>query len=158
MDFKYDRIFNGWILFGILIGVSFRVWENGVYGMCSAGILILLSFCLLFPVYRIGGIGAGDVKLFIMVGSFVSADFLLHVIIFSFLLGAVFSIGKIISEDNFRERLGYFFSYLTEVFCTRQWKFYGEDIIEDSRKYRSNKIHFALPICISVMLGLGGLF
>lgn len=158
MDFKYDRIFNGWIIFGILIGLSFRFRENGVYGVCGAGILMLLSFCIFYPIYKIGGIGAGDVKLFIMVGSFVSADFLLHVFLVSFLFGAMFSIGKMISEENFWERLQYFFSYLTDVFYTRQWKFYGEEFIQDYEKRQSNKIHFALPICISVMLGLGGLF
>lgn len=158
MDFLYDKIFNGWIVFGILIGLFFRTWENGLYGICDAGISMTISFCILFPIYKIGGIGAGDVKLFMLVGSFVTTDFLLHVIVCSFILGAVFSIGKIISEENFRERAENFFSYLRAVFYTGQWKFYGEHMRQDYQKYQSNKIHFALPVFISVMLGLGGLF
>ena len=158
MDFKYDRIYNGWILFGILLGLSFRVWENGWRGICSAAASMLFSFCLLYPIYKIGGLGAGDVKLFALTGSFLTANRLLYVIIFSFVIGAVISIGKIISEGNFKERMQYLFSYLLDVLCTGQWKLYGENLAQDSRKYKSGKIHFALPICLSVMFGLGGLF
>ena len=158
MDFQYNRIFNGWILFGILIGLFFRVRENGLYGIYGAGISMALSFGILFPVYKIGGIGAGDVKLFVMIGSFVSADFLLHAILYSFVIGGALSIGKIVLEENFRERMQYFLSYLRDVFCKRQWKFYGEDMIENYRSYQSNKIHFALPVLIGTALGLGGLF
>lgn len=158
MDFKFDRIYNGWILFGSLLGLSFHVWGNGWRGICSAAVSMLFSFSLLYPIYKIGGLGAGDVKLFIMSGSFLSVNRLLYVIFFAFLIGAMISIGKMISEGNFKERMQYLFSYLSDVLCTGQWKLYGENLKQDSRKYKSGKIHFALPICLSVMLELGGLF
>ncbi|MCM1039990.1 MAG: A24 family peptidase [Roseburia sp.] len=158
MDFKYDRIANGWIILGMILGVSFRIAEGGLYGMCSAAVSMLLSFCLLYPVYKIGGLGAGDVKLFVVIGSFVPAAELLHIIIVSFMIGAVFSIGKLISEANFRERMQYLFSYLFDVLRAGQWKLYGEDLMRERRKYTGNKIHFALPACISVMLFMGGIY
>lgn len=158
MDFKYDRIYNDWIVLGILLGLSIRILKNGWHDILGAMAAMLLSFCILYPIYKIGALGAGDVKLFIMVGSFESAGKLLRVIIVSFIIGSVFSIVKMISEDNFKERMLYLFSYLSDVFCTGEWKLYGEDLKDDYKKYKSNKIHFALPICFSVMLGLGGIF
>lgn len=157
-DFKYDRIYNGWILFGIVLGLSFRIQENGWHGIYAAGAAMLLSFCLFYPVYKIGGLGAGDVKLFIMTGSFLSVRRLLYAAVISFIIGAIFSLGKMISEESFKERMQYLVSYLLDVLYTGQWKLYGENLRQDSSKYKSNKIHFALPICISVLLGLGGLF
>ncbi|MCH5249782.1 MAG: prepilin peptidase [Lachnospiraceae bacterium] len=158
MDFKYDRIYNGWIVFGILLGLSIRILRNGWYDVRSAIAAMLLSFCILYPLYKIGALGAGDVKLIIMVGSFESANQLLRVIVVSFIIGSVFSIGKMILEENFKERMQYLFSYMSDVFHTGQWKLYGENLKDDYKKYKSNKIHFALPVCCSVMLGMGGLF
>lgn len=156
-DFKYDKINNGIILTGIVLGLFLRIMENGLQGICCAGFVILISFSMLYPLYRIGGLGAGDVKLLIMTGSFVPADMLLHIILYSFIIGAILSIGKMISEDNFMERMRYLLSYLADVLRTGQWKLYGENLNLDSHRYKSNKIHFALPVCISVMLGLGGI-
>lgn len=158
MDFRYDRIYNGWIVFGILLGLSLRILENGGDDIRTAVTAMLLSFCILYPIYKIGAFGAGDVKLFVMVGSFVSADRLLRMVAISFVIGSVFSIGKMMSEENFKERMQYLFSYLSDVLCSGQWKLYGENLKDDYKKYKSNKIHFALPICFSVMLGLGGVF
>lgn len=158
MDFKFDKIYNGWIELGILTGLYFRIRESGWRNIFTAMIIMFLSFCLLYPVYKIGGLGAGDVKLFIMIGSFLPVKRLLYVMIVSFGIGALFSIGKLISEKNYKERWQYLHSYLSDVLRTGEWKVYGEDAKQDILQYRSNKIHFALPICISVMLGLGGIF
>ncbi len=97
-------------------------------------------------------------KLFLMLGSFVAAGRLLWMMAVSFIIGAVFSVGKMVSEENFKERMQYLFFYLSDVLCRKQWRLYGEDLIEDCQRYTSNKIHFALPVLISVMLGLGGLY
>ncbi len=158
MDFKNDRIANGWIVFGTLTGAAFRIGENGLYGVCSAAVAMFLSICILYPVYKINGLGAGDVKLFLMIGSFVTIQQMLRIIIVSFLIGAVFSIGKLISEANFKERMQYLFSYMCDVLRERQWKLYGDNLKEDHGKVTGNKIHFALPVCISVMFILGGIY
>ncbi len=158
MDFKYDRVFNGWILFGMLLGLGFRIRENGWNAVLEAVFPMMLSFVLLFPVYQIGGMGAGDVKLFIMIGSFVTTERLLYLMLYSFVIGALLSVGKIFLERNFRERMQAFLFYLTDLFRSGQWKVYGEGLLQDSEQYKSNKIHFALPVLIAAMLGSGGFF
>lgn len=157
-DFKYDRILNGLTVFGILLGFCMRIWENGWYDILNAIFPMMLSFILLYPIYKIGGMGAGDVKLFCMIGSFVSAGRLLHLMLCSFIVGAFISAGKILSQGNWKERAQYFLSYLMDMLHDGQWKLYGDDLLQDERQYKSNKIHFALPVLISVMLEAGGLF
>ncbi|MBD5453055.1 MAG: prepilin peptidase [Lachnospiraceae bacterium] len=158
MDFKRDRIYNGWILFGILAGLFFQMQEGGWYGVCNAVIPMLIPFVLLYPIYKIGALGAGDIKLFMASGSFLTTEQFVHVIIVSFIIAALFSLMKMISERNAKERMRYLLSYLLEMCKTREWNLYEETCIQNTHAYKSNKIHFALPICISVMLELGGLF
>lgn len=158
MDFKRDRIYNGWIFFGILAGLFFHVQEDGWYGVCGAVVPLLIPFVLLYPIYKIGALGAGDIKLFMLSGSFLTTEQLVHVIVVSFIIAGLFSLMKMISEKNGKERMQYLLSYLLEMCKTREWKLYEEDSGQDTHIYKSNKIHFALPICISVMLGVGGLF
>lgn len=158
MDFKRDRIYNGWILFGILAGLFFQMQEGGWYGVCSAVIPMLIPFVLLYPIYKTGALGAGDIKLFMVSGSFLKTEQLFCVIAASFIIAALFSLMKMLSEKNCKERMEYLLAYLLETCMTGEWKLYEEDFKENADAYKSNKIHFALPICISVMLGLGGLF
>ncbi|MDE6749998.1 MAG: A24 family peptidase [Lachnospiraceae bacterium] len=158
MDYKHDRIPNGIIMFGTAIGFLSHSRGNGWQCILSAGVAILISFCILYPLFRIGGIGAGDVKLLLMTGSYFSVDMQLHIMMFSFIIGALLSIEKMISEDNFKERMQYLCSYMMDLLRTGQWKLYGENLSTNYHKYKSNKIHFALPIFLSVMLGLGGIF
>ncbi|MDE5866801.1 MAG: prepilin peptidase, partial [Lachnospiraceae bacterium] len=70
MDYKHDRIPNSIIMFGTVIGFLSHFRGNDWQGIFSAGVVILISFCILYPLFRIGGIGAGDVKLLLMTGSY----------------------------------------------------------------------------------------
>lgn len=158
MDFAYDRIYNGWILFGMMIGLSFRFLEYQWYGFYEAAVSMLLSFILLYPLYKIGGLGAGDVKLFLMLGSFVRWDEQLSMMAVSFIIGAVFSLGKLLSEENLKERMRYLFEYFLDVFYRKQWRLYGDNLRCDYQRYMSNKIHFALPVLLSAALWLGGFY
>ena len=98
MDFKRDRIYNGWIFLGILTGLFFHMQEDGWYGVGSAVIPMLIPFVLLYPIYKIGALGAGDIKLFMASGSFLTTEQSVHVIIVSFIIAALFSLMKMISE------------------------------------------------------------
>lgn len=153
-DLKTDRIPNGFIVFGIIIGISGSLWLDS--DIRQTAVSMLLAFLLLYPLFKIGALGAGDVKVFMMIGSFVEVKELLMILIFSFVIGALCSLLKLLSEHNGRERMQYFLSYISEVVRTRQWKIYGEHTVQDYERYRRNKIHFSIPILFSVALQIGG--
>ena len=75
----------------------------------------------------------------------------------AFVIGAVFSLVKLLVEHNGRERLCYFLSYISDVVRTRKWKIYGEYMREDYQQYRRNKIHFTVPVLFGVVLQMGGI-
>ena len=155
-DLKTDRIPNGFIFLGMIIGISGSILSGRELSDILAS--VLPAFLLMYPLYKIGALGAGDVKLFVMIGSFLTVGEALSILAGAFVIGAGFSLIKLAAEKNGRERFGYFFSYLREVRRTGQWRIYGEDLKQDYHTYCKNKIHFAVPILFSAVCRIGGLF
>lgn len=155
-DLKTDRIPNGFVLMGIVIGIAASFLSGR--GLTDIPASMFIAFLLTYPLYKIGALGAGDVKLFILVGSFLTAGELTVVMAGAFVIGAGFSLVKLAAEKNGRERFRYFFSYLVDICRSRQWKIYGEDLEQDYHTYCKNKIHFAVPILFSTVCRIGGIF
>jgi prepilin peptidase CpaA len=155
-DLKTDRIPNGFLLLGMIIGVSGSILSGRNLSDILAS--VLLAFLLMYPLYMIGALGAGDVKLFVMIGSFQAIGEFMAILAGAFVIGAGFSMMKLAAEKNGRERFRYFFSYLHEVWRTGHWRIYGEDLKQDYHTYCKNKIHFAVPILFSAVCRIGGLF
>ncbi len=153
-DLKTDRIPNGFVALGVCTGVAGNLlYDSDIRRLVTS---MLLAFLLLYPLFKIGAIGAGDVKVMMMVGSFTGTRELIGILIGAFLIGAVCALIKLVAEHNGRERLEYFLSYMADVVRTRQWKLYGEHMIQDYENYRRNKIHFTVPILFSAALCVGG--
>ncbi|MDE7199432.1 MAG: A24 family peptidase [Lachnospiraceae bacterium] len=155
-DLRTDRIPNGFILSGIVCGMTGSILSGR--GLTSILTSMVLAFLLLYPLYRIGAFGAGDVKLFILIGSFQNAGEMMAVLAGAFVIGAGFSLLKLAVERNGRERLYYLVSYLQDIRRTGHWKIYGGNLNQDYHTYCKNKIHFAVPILFSTVCRIGGLF
>lgn len=153
-DLKTDRIPNGFVMLGIIIGILGSLWHNA--DLRQTVFSMLLAFLLLYPLFKIGALGAGDVKVFMMIGSFLEVKELFTVLVLSFVIGALCSLIKLLAEHNGRERMYYFWSYISDVVRLRQWKIYGEHMMQDYEQYRRNKIHFTIPVLFSVALRIGG--
>lgn len=151
MDFFFDKIYNEWILISLTIGLAYAVWSAGAGGLIRAIISMTIPFMILYPLFMIGGLGAGDIKLLAVMGCFFTWKELMICLLGSFLIGAVFSLLKMVAEKNFLQRLTYLLSYLHDIFKNRAWKLYELEIQEKKEKNRG-KIHFSLPILLSVML------
>ena len=179
-DLKTDHIPNGFLVTGMVTGLAASHFLGP--GLSHSAVSMLLAFLLMYPLFKIGTMGAGDIKTLIMAGSFMSAEDLLKVVAAAFGVGAVFSLMKLLAEHNGRQRMAYLLSYVSEVASSRQWKLYGDepDIImtdqragditdlscntrmkadrgEDYDSYCSNKIHFTIPVLFGAALRIGGL-
>lgn len=154
-DLKTDHIPNGLTMFGVVTGLTGSLLYRS--NLMQSAASMLLAFLLLYPLFKIGALGAGDIKVFIMIGSFVKIKDMFVVLAAAFVIGAVFSLVKLLIEHNGRERICYFLSYLTDVMRARQWKIYGENMVQDYQLYRTNKIHFTVPILFGTALRIGGI-
>lgn len=69
-DLRHHRIPNILILIGIALGFVGQLYFYGGAGVFNFIVGVLLGFFVLLPMYALGGMAAGDVKLMAAVGGF----------------------------------------------------------------------------------------
>ncbi len=93
MDLKERRIPNAVTVPGLFAGLTIgALMQGGFPSAALAGSAVALLISL--PLYALGGIGAGDAKLFTAVGAFVGTGGLLSVFIYGGLAGGVLAIAN----------------------------------------------------------------
>ncbi len=105
-DQRERRIPNILILIGLLMGLSWHIYTQGLTGIiiCVQGLVAGLA--LLFIPFALGGMGAGDVKLLGVVGTFKGALFAFHTFIFMALWGGLIAVGLLMIKGQLRKTLG----------------------------------------------------
>ena len=157
-DFYSGKIPNIFIFIGCCYGII-RLWHYGNIIKYIPGIVFPLL--ILFPLYKIGVMGAGDIKLLSVLGFYFPFSELVFCLFMAFLLGAFLSLISFIRYENLFERMSYLFSYLKECLSLGRFRYYyldsqGKRIL--SSGHDNSKIHFAIPIFFSVLLHIGGVF
>lgn len=153
-DYRYRKIPN--LLLGIMLvhglAVSFgaQEWQGVLFFLLQA--LLLLG--LLYPLFKLGMLGAGDVKLFGICAGYFSYDRIVYFLFVSMLLAAIVSLFKLIIEQNASERFAYLGDYFWEVMRTGQWQLYADNRKDDC----STAIPLAGPVLVSVLLYIGGAY
>lgn len=156
LDFYKGKIPNILIIAGCCYGLIRLVYYQEVLKFIPG---ILFPVIILFPLYKIGVIGAGDIKLFSMLGFYFTFMETIFCIFTAFVLGAMVSVVSFIRYENFLERMTYLFSYLKECLFMGHFRYY---YLDSEGKYSSHsmesnsKIHLAIPIFLSVLLHVGG--
>mgnify|MGYP000195207551 FL=1 len=105
-DYRRYKISNKIIIWGLVISGAMSVAQmciaslkagayiGGLYGGCKNTIMVYVSgmvtaFAVSYVVYRLKGIGAGDVKLLLVAGMFIGARDVLYLIGISLMAGVV---------------------------------------------------------------------
>jgi prepilin peptidase CpaA len=77
-DIKYRKVFNFSVLAVIILGLGLNFAVSGLIGIKESLIGFVVGFLVLFLVYLLGGMGAGDVKFLAGVGALKGANFVLY--------------------------------------------------------------------------------
>lgn len=101
-----------------------NIIEFNLNGILFWSIGFLIPIIILFPLFIFRVIGAGDIKLFAVIGSFMGYKFVLQSIIISFIIGAIVSLFKMIFQKSLKIRLQYFFNYVIYTLNTKDIKPY----------------------------------
>ena len=157
-DWRYSKIYNWQIILGLIAAVCFRYYSSGPPGILSGMCSFFIPVFLLFPLFRIGTFGGGDIKLLAVAAIFFTPAQTILFMGVAFLTGAIEALFKMIKERNFLERFQYLLSYIHDVFTTNQWKLYEEAKKQSDTGVRKHKIHFAFPVFISALIHIGGLY
>lgn len=138
----------------LAVGLGQNLIADGVRGVLFCILRCLLLVLCLYPVFKIGGLGAGDVKLFGICAGFLSGNIILEFLFFSLLSAALISLFKILLEHNVKDRLFYLWEYILEVAGSGSWSLY----FKNEREQRANSICLAGPVLCSILLHWGGVY
>lgn len=95
-DIRTTKISNRLILVGLTAGLFFRIWGSGWTGIFTYLVNISIPVILLYLLFLKRALGAGDIKLFSVIGGFLGTIQLVQIIGVSFLAGGMLSLLKII--------------------------------------------------------------
>lgn len=152
-DYRDKRIPNSLIIWMAAVGTGWRFW-----GESSSGVLFYLGqmvfmMIILYPFFRIGGLGAGDVKLFGVTAGYLPAEKILTFLVCSLLIAVVISVVKMRNRECFWERAACLTDYLSEVMKSGRWRLYPA-----GKGCRTSRVCMAGPVFVSVLLYLGGVY
>lgn len=94
-DFREMKISNRLIASGLIIGLALRIMGEGSAGIVHFLVNISVPVILLFLLFQMRALGAGDIKLFSVVGGFLTTRQLVYVMAAAFILAAVIGLGKL---------------------------------------------------------------
>ena len=139
-DWKFQKIYNKWTLSSIGLGLLVHLLVWGIHGLLDS-VLGLLLGTLLFFLFVIRALKAGDVKLFMALGAILGWRLNLRIIVGSILLGGVIGVFVMLLNHNGRQRFLGLWLYLKRLFLMRQWERYKPD---------GEGAYFCFGICIAI--------
>ena len=100
-DMRSGKVYN-WLTYpAIGVGLLLNgLVSPGGLGFSSALIGLLIGGGSLFIAYLAGGLGGGDVKLVGAAGAFVGQFNILYVLLYSFIVGGILSLGMIVYKEG----------------------------------------------------------
>lgn len=128
-DFKELKIKNKIVLpvavLGLVLGIADKAFFDSLSGM--------LLPLVLFPLFALKMLGAGDIKALCAIGAVVGFKMSILTVIFTFLCGGIIAIGFMMVNANASERIKYFRNYLKMCFVTKTLQKY--DFGGDNKSY-----------------------
>ncbi len=111
-DLKTGKIKNRLTVSFMALGLATNLLMDGVAGIRDSLAGWLAPMLLLFVLYALRMMGAGDIKLFSAVGAIMGLQFSLWTMAFSFLCGGVMALIVMVSRKKAAVRMRSFFTYL----------------------------------------------
>lgn len=152
-DYRTGKIPNGLVVLITVTGFLFRILKDGAGGIALYLLGAVLIAAMLYPLFKIGAAGAGDVKLLGAAAGYFPFE---RIFLFSFvslLIAAIISLAKLLLNKNFKERLGIFFGYMERTAKAGALCPYP---VTAGRKTAG--ICLSGPILLSLLLSLGGVY
>lgn len=123
-DVKMYQVPNTIIALGLISGLICNLINFGMEGITVWCLGIITPLILLIVFFALRMIGAGDVKLFMVIGGFIGYILVLKSIFIALILGAIMSVIKIYKNKNFFIRMKYLKEYLFNIIKTKKIKVY----------------------------------
>jgi prepilin peptidase CpaA len=146
IDGRQLRVPN-WITFPmILSGLAYHGCTGGWGGLEGALLGTAAGLLCLLPLYSIGGMGAGDVKLMAGVGAWLGASVTFSAFVVSTVVGGAMAIVMVLRRKSFAKHYANFWMLLSEFARVRDPRQLSQ--IAAERKPQMLLLPYGIPICI----------
>lgn len=153
-DYRYKKIPNFLIVVMVLLGVGWRFLQGGAWEVVSCAGAAVLVMCLLYPLFKVGMVGAGDVKLLGVTAGYLPFKKILVFLFLSLLIAAVVSLVKMMRKRYFLERIEYLLDYIKDVVKSGRFMLY----LQNEQDRGDVGICLSGPVLVSVLLYMGGIY
>ena len=141
----FPMVFSGWIYSATFAQAHFGIaWYEGL-GWSLAGTIV--GLLTLLPLYAIGGMGAGDVKLMAGIGAWVYVTHTLYAFAVSGIIGAVLAVIMVLYRKAWGKHQGQFWMILNEIMTVKD----PEKLATIAAKRKSSMM--LLPYGIPIAMG-----
>jgi prepilin peptidase CpaA len=104
-DLRFRRIPNALTFGGAIAALVFAAFTHGISGVGSSLIAWLMATAVWLPIYALGGMGAGDVKLMAAVGAWLGPGDVAYAALYAAIAGAGFALGLAIIHGCVRQTI-----------------------------------------------------
>lgn len=153
-DYRHSRIPNWLTALSLAAGGTLSFWRGGILSLPEFLFRAALVAAFFYPLFKIGTLGAGDVKLFGVCAGYLPDDKVLYFLFFSLLFAAIHSLIRFFRKPDLKERFCYLFSYVCQVAESGRWTLY----FADKQEQKKAGVCLAGPILLSVLIYLGGMY
>ncbi len=143
-DLLFTKVFNWLTVSGFFLGLIVHWSLHGFEGVKFALSGASLAFILLFPLFIIRLLGAGDVKYLMAIGSWMGPSLISQSIVLGFCAGAVFSIIALITKKRLIPFLQTLFFFIFTLLSKAA-------PLESPQFKEKTKIPFALSLGVGVI-------
>jgi prepilin peptidase CpaA len=149
-DVQTRKVPNWLIGIGLLSGLYFQILAHGVSGIGVFLGNMMFPILILYLLFLMRALGAGDIKLFSVIGVCSQFSFLMHCMCWAFMIGAVLALGRMIRNRNFMQRMFTFVQFGQQTIRERRILAYPYD--NDGKE---NRIYFSVAILLGFLLEWG---
>ncbi len=150
MDCKASKISNRLILGGLAVGFLFQVTESGIWGAGVFLINVSIPVILCYLLFLMRALGAGDIKLFSVVGGICGFQMLFQTVAASFAIAACMSLWKLLYHRSVLLRLSVFGSYVSQCLASGKILKYPRE-----SEGKQHIIHFSIAILVGFGIAMG---
>jgi prepilin peptidase CpaA len=146
IDGKQLRVPN-WLTYPmVLSGLVYGAWTAGWAGLGDALLGMVVGLACLLPLYAVGGMGAGDVKLMAGVGAWLGMSITFYAFCVSVVVGAVMAVAMVLYRRSAGHHYANLLLILSEWMLIRNPKELSRLAAE--RKPTMLLLPYGIPICI----------
>ncbi len=151
-DKREFKIPNWLCVAGVVNGLCYHLIADGFLRFPKYITGTFMPIVCLFALFYFQMLGAGDIKLFAVVGSFLGKD-VIWIIIYSMFLNGIAAFFILCKEKAFRERFRYFGMYMRDFFLNREsFSKKREAYLGEAWKESPFVLHFSVGIWFAVLL------